>query len=186
MPRNSKSDRSNEHAHYPTLEVVPNTTAASCAVGLSAFLLREWLLADKRSRAQQEIRILVSCRGSVPSLSLVTWSLFCRARLADIAGPCLPSARKDVTARGCLLVSHWIVSRALGSDEDGTDPPSLELPCSARESLVRNLQKLQLTRGLLPETLRRRSSTALASVVSMQGVAMVSLPSCTTLNALDI
>ena len=101
MPRNSKSDRSNEHAHYPTLEVVPNTTAASCAVGLSAFLLREWLLADKRSRAQQEIRILVSCRGSVPSLSLVTWSLFCRARLADIAGSCLPSARKDVTARGC-------------------------------------------------------------------------------------
>ena len=84
-----------------------------------------------------------------------------------------------------VLVSHWIVSRALGSDEDGTHRAS---SCPARllgpgEPCA---QKLQLTRGLLPETLRRRSSTALASVVSMQGVAMVSLPSCTTLNALDI
>ena len=137
MPRNSKSDRSNEHAHYPTLEVVPNTTAASCAVGLSAFLLREWLLADKRSRAQQEIRILVSCRGSVPSLSLVTWSLFCRARLADIAGSCLPSARKDVTARGCWYRTGSFLGLWVQTKMGPTEPRVALLGCSARESLVR-------------------------------------------------
>ena len=62
-----------------------------------------------------------------PSLSPVAWLLFCRARLADIAGSCLPSVRRDVTAPGVLAVV---------SLEDGTDQWSLKLLCSAAQSLV--------------------------------------------------